>query len=197
MLVLKYVSDQIIWLYGSGFPKSLDVSKAIDKSYGEQREVIASTPTGGYKRLMTHNQEEGFRPDDYYPEGNKFTSNEPITDTAKQWNGWGTALKPAHEPICVARKPLSEKTVAANVIKYGTGALNIDGCRVDHASAQDKKHQEDIRRGQATATNGRMFGDGNCKSAVASVTLTGRWPANIIHDSSEESNLFPTPLWTT
>lgn len=109
------IRDQIMWVYGSGFPKSLDISKAIDKIEGHWRgragEVVSDNGAmsgGNYERT---------------PKG------EPITDSAKQWQGWGTALKPAHEPICVARKPLSEETVASNVLKHGTGALNIDGCR--------------------------------------------------------------------
>src|SRR5690606_36781505 len=96
------VRDCLMWLYGSGFPKSLDVSKAIDKKLGAEREVVGPNPY----------------------------SSPPATPEAKQWEGWGTALKPAFEPIILARKPLSEATVAENVLKWGTGALNIDGCRI-------------------------------------------------------------------
>lgn len=101
------IRDTVMWVYGSGFPKSHDVSKAIDKQAGAKRPVIKETASGGYKRLMVTNEREGFRPDDYYPDGNKFTSNEPISEDAKRWSGWGTALKPAHEPILVGYKPLS------------------------------------------------------------------------------------------
>lgn len=109
--------DSISWLYGSGFPKSLDVSKAIDKAAG-------------------------------------------ATDDAKRWQGWGTALKPAHEPIVVARKPLAG-TVAANVLTHGTGALNIDGCRV-------------------AATGNEVYGDGLHGSRAVGTTDTGRWPTNVV-----------------
>ncbi len=133
------VREMLLWLYGQGMPKSLDVSKAIDKAAGEERPVVGTSPSGGYKRLMVTNKEANFRPDDYYPEGNKFRSNEPITDDAHSWSGWGTGLKPAVEPILLARKPISEKTVAANVLKHGTGALNIDATR--NAYISDKEHR--------------------------------------------------------
>ena len=142
------IRDQIMWVYGSGFPKSLDVSKAIDKQAGSERQVLSSRVkkagdiTGGnFKR-------EGSYADKL------LNTTAPATDAAKQWDGWGTALKPAHEPIVLARKPL-DGTVAQNVIWYGTGALNIDGCRVGDTSG-------------------------------------GRFPANFIHDGSDEVlELFP------
>jgi site-specific DNA-methyltransferase (adenine-specific) len=122
------IRDQIMWMYGSGFPKS-------------------------------HNLEG-------------------------DWQGWGTALKPAHEPICVARKPLIG-TVAANVLAHGTGALNIDGCRVAVSLDADKSQLRTMNRSV------REDGDGWGMSTISSDTPTvvradGRWPANIIHDGSEE-----------
>ena len=151
------IRDQIMWLYGSGFPKSHNIGKAIDKKAGAKRKVVATEKTP-YKvdgkategvslqgsvngDFCKQQDEEGYRI-------NVITA--PETDEAKQWEGWGTALKPAHEPIVMARKPLSEKTVAENVLKHGTGGINIDGCRVGN--------------------------DGG----------SGRFPANIIHDGSEE-----------
>jgi DNA modification methylase len=138
------IRDSIHWIYGSGFPKSLDVSKAIDKAAGAERERYARPAFGGT-----------FSDDNGTTYGTAISDN-AVTPEAKQWQGWGTALKPAHEPIVVARKPLNG-TVAANVLQYGTGALNIDGCRI---------------------------GD-----------PPGRWPANVIHDGSDEVvGLFPESI---
>jgi site-specific DNA-methyltransferase (adenine-specific) len=132
------IRDQIMWIYGSGFPKSLDVSKAIDKAAGACREVVGVKP--GHKdfadRSDAHSaggRSDGWeRPWKQDADAVKMSHMQtaPATDAAKQWSGWGTALKPAHEPIVVARKPLIG-TVAANVLEHGTGALNIDGCRVE------------------------------------------------------------------
>lgn len=116
------IRDQIMWVYGSGFPKSLDVSKAIDKASGTERTVIGSECNFGVSKASDGKQAYG----DY---AGTWEITAPATDEAKQWAGWGTALKPAHEPICVARKPLSG-TVAENVLTHGAGALNIDGCRI-------------------------------------------------------------------
>ena len=128
------IRDCIQYLYGGGFPKSMDISKAIDKKAGAERKVIGQLKRndrvlpagqGGYHgRLHEQYQEKG-------RELIKLDITAPSTDEAKQWDGWGTALKPANEPIVVARKPLSEKTVADNVLKWGTGGINIDGCRVE------------------------------------------------------------------
>jgi site-specific DNA-methyltransferase (adenine-specific) len=160
------IRDQIMWIYGSGFPKSHDVSKAIDKNEGHWRgragKVVSdngSMSGGNYERT---------------PKG------PPYTEEAKQWQGWGTALKPAHEPIVVARKPLIG-TVAANVLTYGTGGLNIDASRVGN---------EEI-----VTTNGKGFA-GSFEGGVndnGGSTHQGRWPANVIHDGSDEVvELFPT-----
>ena len=118
------IRDCVMWVYGSGFPKSHDVSKAIDKAAGAEREVVGSYKgasnigTGSTNSYIT--TERGKATD--------VSVTAPATDAARQWFGWGTALKPAWEPIIVARKPLCG-TVAENVLTHGTGALNIDGCR--------------------------------------------------------------------
>ena len=111
------IRDQIMWIYGSGFPKSLDVSKAIDKaagSKGEDRVVAEAGVSGSHEN----------------PTKAILNKGTPVQPEAQQWQGWGTALKPAHEPIVLARKPLIG-TVAANVLEWGTGGLNIDGSRVE------------------------------------------------------------------
>ncbi len=119
------IRDQIQWLYGTGFPKSHNISKAIDKSAGVEREVVGRNP---------NSREKCDKSNTLYESGTVGKTDyitKPATLEAKKWDGWGTALKPANEPICLARKPLKEKTIAANVIKHGTGALNIDGCRIE------------------------------------------------------------------
>ncbi len=114
------IRDQIQWLYGSGFPKSHDVSKGIDRAAGAEREVLGIAGKSGSERSCMAGDFAG----------GEYLATAAATTAARQWEGWGTALKPACEPIVLARKPLSESTVAANVLKWGTGALNIDGCRV-------------------------------------------------------------------
>ena len=157
------IRDQIMWLYGSGFPKSHNVSKGINKAAGAEREVI-----GFQKRGNSVNT-------DFMSGGNDITI--ASTPAAKQWDGWGTALKPAHEPIVVARKPLIG-TVATNVLTYGTGALNIDGSRVgaDEVKTQAKQ------KGSSFTSVGKGQGFNGCEES----THIGRWPANVIHDGSEE-----------
>ena len=113
------IRDMIAWVYGSGFPKSLDVSKAIDKRAGAEREVVGKHNAPA-KSIYTQT-EVSLSPEVYITA--------PSTDAAKQWQGWGTALKPALEPISVARKPLIG-TVAENVLQHGTGAIYVDGGRV-------------------------------------------------------------------
>jgi site-specific DNA-methyltransferase (adenine-specific) len=122
-----------VWLYGSGFPKSHNVSKSIDKAAGAVREVIGTKKLGGNAAQSWTEKEGGTYAVNTNSVGVapiEVPITAPATDAAKQWNGWGTALKPANEPIVLARKPLTG-TVAANVTEYGTGAINIDGTRVD------------------------------------------------------------------
>lgn len=118
------IMDTGMWLYGSGFPKSLDISKAIDKCLGAEREIVGKYNAPG---LATQNVLQGSQNRKKYV-FDKF-SDEPATDQAKQWEGFGTALKPAYEPFILARKPL-DGTYANNVLKHGVGGLNIDGCRL-------------------------------------------------------------------
>ena len=112
------VRDQIMWVYGSGFPKSLNIGKAVDKIQGNEREVVGDNPN--HRKLQETNSMVG----------EPHSGDGIITKGQSDWEGWGTALKPAHEPICMARKPLSEKTIAENVLKHGTGGINIDDCRI-------------------------------------------------------------------
>ncbi len=166
------VRDSIAWMYGSGFPKSLDVSKAIDKAAGVEREVVGRGENYGASKAEDGKQAYG----DYAGEW-KVTA--PATPAAQQWQGWGTALKPAFEPIVVARKPLIG-TVAANVMEHGTGALNVDGCRIGTDG------------GTAGATAGPsdgIYGNGLNGERSQPVAGLGRWPANVILDESQAAEL--------
>jgi hypothetical protein len=179
------VRDSVAWMYGSGFPKSLDVSKAIDKRAGAEREVIGVTSRRvgpvGVRRVDGLNGSSTFRENPDNP-GNIATA--PATPAAEQWQGWGTALKPAHEPIVVARKPLIG-TVAENVLTHGTGALNIDGCRI---AASD---QAVLDAAVARMAGNEVKGDLNFagKASIKPNSAQGRWPANVILDESQAAEL--------
>jgi site-specific DNA-methyltransferase (adenine-specific) len=165
------IRDCVMWVYGSGFPKSHDVSKAIDREAGAEREVVkewAQTYSGGAGEAT------GYRPRNYV---GKETSKEAATEAAKQWQGWGTALKPAYEPIIVARKPL-RGTVAGNVLEWGTGGINVDACRVGTDMITTCAKQ----KGSSFTSVGDAQGFTGCPETVH----IGRWPANFIHDGSEE-----------
>ena len=178
------IRDMIAWVYGSGFPKSMDVSKAIDKSAGAEREVIGISPN--HRPNSPQNQKDSDK--EWFQDRSSGLITTHATDDAKKWEGWGTALKPALEPITVARKPLSEKTVAANVLKYGTGAINIDESRVI-ASAEDI---EEMSGRSGKSSENKVYGKGIGQDGVWEVNNRGRFPANFIHDGSEEvTSLFP------
>jgi DNA modification methylase len=178
------IRDQIQWLYGSGFPKSLNVSKAIDKAAGAEREVVgirAQSPKFDANRSGGTNTGYNRRLEEGAPATFDITA--PATDDAKRWEGWGTALKPAHEPIVVARKPLAG-TVVETVLAYGTGALNIDDCRVGETPTNP------ATRRYTSGGFEHLIVEGVLQN-VAPSTL-GRWPANVIHDGSDEVlELFP------
>ncbi len=165
------IRDQVLWLYGSGFPKSLNISKAIDKMAGAKGEVVGTSfrKTDMPTSVFADNQGFNFN--------GEYELTAPSTDAAKQWDGWGTALKPAHEPIVLARKPLSEKTVASNVLKHGTGGINIDGCRVG----------SEARVNPAFGVEGWRKLEGRAdRFNPTEAIVQGRFPANLIHDGSEE-----------
>ncbi|ULQ45838.1 site-specific DNA-methyltransferase [Flagellatimonas centrodinii] len=193
--------DYPAWVYGSGFPKSLDVSKAIDKAAGAEREIV------GYDASKARPNKEGFakvtaavgeRDGNAGHKDNGATTTAPATQAARQWKGWGTALKPAWEPVVVARKPLAG-TVAANVLAHGTGVLNIDGCRV---GTEDQlrvgsggipcRHDEQTPRSrQGEPSADRRYDTAGSTNFAATPghrggDPAGRWPANLIHDGSDE-----------
>jgi len=178
------IRDQLGWLYGSGFPKSHDVSKGIDKAAGAAREVVGRNPN--------HRSDSGVDYAGVYAGGNTGSASitAPATEAARQWQGWGTALKPAWEPIVLARKPL-EGTVAANVLAHGTGAVNIDGCRVGTEGATKRSEQAAYPK-KADGTEDRSGAWARTGHAISSINA-GRWPANIVHDGSDQVvAAFPT-----
>ena len=170
------IRDTLGWIYGSGFPKSMDVSKAIDKAAGAEREVVGRTKTpfkvdaAAHRGTSLQGSVNGDFSKQVDENGYRYTEHTaPATSEAQRWDGWGTALKPAIEPIILARKPL-DGTVAANVLAHGVGGLNIDACRVE---------------------TGDTLSIGSGKPAVASdfsgsnpgtQNPAGRFPANVLLD---------------
>lgn len=188
------IRDQIMWIYGSGFPKSHDVSKGIDKALGAKRERVRYPASeirnpksigdghgieGGDRPWMQEALERGFHEKD---------SDVPATLEAELWQGWGTALKPAHEPIVLARKPLAG-TVAGNVLLHATGALNIDATRIQMSGADRSYIEERIGGFNKTQSIGgkTAYGGGRVMDrADAYDGSKGRWPANVCHDGSDQ-----------
>ena len=180
------IRDCVMWVYGSGFPKSHDVGKAIDRETGAEREVVSTLPAGSGPLKRGHVNSGGGGGMSIGTERSpeiKVTA--PATDEAKQWQGWGTALKPAWEPIIVARKPLAG-TVAATVLQYGTGALNIDGCRIEAEGNGRPARVIDPKETQNNTYAGRMNGSLAGGSMAVGTTTQGRWPSNLITDGSDE-----------
>lgn len=178
------IRDMISWVYGSGFPKSHNISKAIDKKAGAEREVVghdiekAKKQTGQSGTNSLNDRK-----------GNDGVVTASSTPEAQQWNGWGTALKPACEPITVARKPLSEKTIVENVLKHGTGGINIDECRVE-TDEEIGRDNRNIKNSPLTPKDG--WNENSMKGLDSRGKQDGRWPANFIHDGSDEvKELFP------
>ena len=200
------IRDQVMWLYGSGFPKSMNVGKALDKKLGNERESFG-TKLKKAGDMRSGNYDKGGDYDDIELE---------ITKGNTEWEGWGTALKPAHEPLVLARKPLSEKSVVDNVLKHRTGGINIDECRVEGNDAkypdtnpdfrdQGRQSKENIgidklsfgqtenvkrkkvvrksrdENGVWTNDNSGMKAEG---SEYADADPRGRFPSNVMHDGS-------------
>jgi DNA modification methylase len=176
------IRDVITWHYGSGFPKSLDVSKAIDKAAGVDREIISEGKT--VKRIIPGADQD--KTGSWIKDnGRTFTPSEtlPTTEEAKKWDGWGTALKPATEFWTLARKPLSENTIAQNVIQHGTGGLNIDACRIEFESQEDRKSAT-FGTGISIIGGNYAGGNGTTDNSRKNIEAdpAGRFPANVIFD---------------
>ena len=175
------IRDCMSWLYGSGFPKSLDVSKAIDREAGAVREVVGPDPQAA-RRNRASPQFGGSAMNEYDPgyDGplGRMAITAPATEAALQWSGYGTAMKPAWEPIILARKPL-EGTVAANVQRWGCGALAIDACRVPGLADKPGGRIRSVRHFDGHET-------GRADKDAPEPNPLGRWPANVILDGLED-----------
>jgi site-specific DNA-methyltransferase (adenine-specific) len=174
------IRDQMMWVYGSGFPKSHNIGKAVDKLQGNKREVVGTSRAGSKER-------DGYKGDMAIMPFETETIDLDVTKGTSAWEGWGTALKPAHEPIVLARKPL-EGTVAENVLKWGVGGLNIDGCRVE-ANGENFDNVKD-----RTDMTGKLtiHHEGGNLEALDKLKRLGRFPANLMHDGSQQVlDLFP------
>ena len=174
------VFDCIMWVYGSGFPHGMDVGKAIDKMLGAERKKVPNANSAKPSPQDT-GRYGAYGPTDY-------VAPTPATDQARQWDGWNTALKPAWEPIIVARKPL-DGSVAKNVLTWGVGAMNIDGCRVPIEQGDNvfAKNPHTRSKGKDSGIYG-VYGAAESNWSGAK----GRFPANLVHDGSQMVlDLFP------
>ena len=189
------IRDNIIHIFGSGFPKSLDISKAIDKAAGAEREVVGEyqAPDGIKRQPRKSSHFQG----DANP--NNYDLTAPATEAAKQFEGFGTALKPAHEDWWLLRKPIEKGlTIAENCLRWGTGGLDIDGCRVNLSN-------DDNDLARINKKDNGLFGVGNNNNNAQQrkengLPAQGRFPANLIHDGSPEVvALFPetSKAWGT
>ncbi len=200
------IRDQMMWLYGSGFPKSMDMGKAVDKKQGNDRVAVGERT----RNVKPFDDDNGWN-------SNNTSGNHIYTKGNSEWEGWGTALKPAHEPIVMARKPLSESSIVDNVLKHGTGAINIDGCRIEGNDAkypdtnpdfkdvgkQSKEtigidklsfgQTENVARKKVvrkSRSEDGVWTDGNSGmkaegTQYADADPRGRFPANVMHDGLE------------
>jgi site-specific DNA-methyltransferase (adenine-specific) len=193
------IRDCVLWLYGTGFPKSLDVGKAIDKAARGVPHGGAAPTSANHGRFKTRATEgrrgaadrgQGFGagPGQFMVQPDE----RELVDEAAQWNGWGTGLKPAHEPIVVARKPLAG-TVVANVLTHGTGAINVDGCRIAFASTSDEVESKGKNQHAASGSDARAnLIDGEDRRARSDHGGPGRWPANVVLSHTEDCRMVGT-----
>ena len=166
------IRDQIMWIYGSGFPKSHNIGKAVDKLQGNEREVVGDNPNVRKAESQKNTVFEG-----------GFNEDGTITKGNSPYEGWGTALKPAHEPIVMARKPF-KGSVAQNVLEWGTGGINIDECRVGFVNDEDKKEateKNQHKKFDSKMGTNQIYGDYSMLEPQ-NYDAVGRFPANIIFD---------------
>jgi site-specific DNA-methyltransferase (adenine-specific) len=184
------VRDTLCWLYGSGFPKSHNVSKALDKAAGAEREVVGTQIVGGNAAYIEGKTHSLYHSTEHAHSAGTTTGHKsipitaPATPEAAQWDGYGTALKPAYEPIVLTQKPL-DGTYAENVLRWGCGALNIDGARIAHGndvdlSAVQRQQHDNNWGGMARSLMGKD---------VAMYKPAGRWPANVLLDEQAAAAL--------
>ena len=184
------IRDQLMWLYGSGFPKSLNIGKGV-----EAFNKTGKTDTVAFRQTRMGENYKPTGQKEYY-KGRAFSAGDEVIDEDgieqeinNEWKGWGTALKPAHEPIVMARKLLSESNNVANVLKHGTGGINIDGCRIPYGEGNEPIPQ--LAQGKTKVNSTKTMFDGQSlhkskTEAVIGGSLDGRFPANVMHDGSEE-----------
>src|SRR5699024_4820613 len=181
------IRDTLGWVYGSGFPKSMNISKAIDRAAGK----LAPESTGFTVAGYSHNPDKI----QHTAPSQGYVPPEPVTDGAKQWDGWGTALKPAIEPIILARKPL-DGTVANNVLAHGVGGLNIDACRVGTSGGGTHCNNRDA--------DGKCLGHGDAGKSQSGATFhadessapAGRFPANVLLDEHAAKEMDEQSGWS-
>jgi len=175
------IRDQIMWIYGSGFPKSMNIGIQVDKKLGNQREVVGEKVRGDVEKAKENGA--GYLADPANRNNTKQFGygTQTITKGNSEWEGWGTALKPAHEPIVMARKPLSEKTVVDNVLEWGTGGINIDDSRIGFSEDDDPRNWHSNRK-TTTFENTENIYELGIKNVSSQQNQQGRFPANIIFD---------------
>ena len=182
------IRDQVMWLYGSGFPKSMNVGKALDNKLGNERIKTGEKKTHSNKGIKQSEQRTAIGAGAFGQE-----VEEDVTVGTSEWEGWGTALKPAHEPLVLARKPLSEKSIVDNVLKHRTGGINIDECRVE-GNTENVERKKVVRKSR---DDDCVFNNGNSSfraegTLYADADPRGRFPANVMHDGSDVvKDIFP------
>jgi len=168
------IRDQLMWIYGSGFPKSMNIGMKVDEKLGNERELV-ERPKSEQRPNADKNRDKNKDIGGFAMSDNKYKS---VGNS--EWEGWGTALKPAHEPIVMARKPLSEKTVVNNVLEWGTGGINIDDSRIGLSEGDDPR-----LGGKGSWSSDKMaknvYEGGYVGKEITSSEL-GRFPANVIFD---------------
>jgi site-specific DNA-methyltransferase (adenine-specific) len=172
------IRDQILWIYGSGFPKSRNIGKDIEKikvggiknlkQVGTKQGIKVETGTSGYSYSKEYVPGKSMG-------GKQISGDIPVYEITNEWGGWGTALKPAHEPIVMARKPF-KGSVAQNVLEWGTGGINVDGCRIGNETRTVPVHIDDVKE------DNTLFGLHPTIQHERVETTQGRFPANIIFD---------------
>ena len=175
------IRDIVAWVYGSGFPKSLNIGKAVDKLQGNQRDVVRVSNSEKDFRNLGIKTKEIHGLDKLGVAVSCERKQLEITKGSSEWEGWGTALKPAMELWTLCRKPLSEKTIAQNVLKHETGGINIDGSRVTTGDAIPETSNQNIKNNAYKSDNSSRDRDSFCHPSKL-----GRFPANLIHDGSGE-----------
>jgi len=203
----ELTQSYIEWIYKTGFPKAYDVSKGIDrkllgKANIEYNPLSEQTPQSEKIQQISHSTHKLGEPKTFF---------EPVSDESKKWNGWKsqTGLKPAHEPILMVNKPFSESTIVDNVLRWGTGAINVDSCRIPFQNEVDPRLENEIPRKGGFSSNSEIYNN-DPKYAIKSYPSKGRFPANLLvsdkaldngsitksgslephHNRSEERNIY-------